>query len=131
MLTFYIQGRKITLELIQWSDFVSGSDPDPTYGRIDEETIINIERQSRSFWPSFLPGHFNVRRIEVPIPSNPTIYRRYSERGGVPYMDVRTQNMDMSQFPECFAGYKIFGINTFVPNESDTIEVRILVKKAE
>ena len=68
MLTFYIQGRKVTLEFRQWSDFVS--DPGSVMGEpIDFETVMNLERQSRSFWPSFLPGHFNSRRIQVPIPT--------------------------------------------------------------
>ena len=97
---------------------------------IDDETVINIERQSRSFWPTYLPGHFNQRRIQVPIPVNRT-YNRYDERGDAPFMDVRTQNFEMSQFPACFAGVTIYGIITFVPNQSDTIEVRILIKKSE
>ena len=128
MLTFYIQGRRITLEFRQMSELLPRGSESAEH--ITEDVITQLEHQSHSFWPTFLPEHFHQRRIQVRVPDRPIIFRRYNERGGVRYIDVRTQNLDMAQFPACFEGLSIFGINSFVPNESDTIEVHILIQKS-
>ena len=127
MLTYYLQGRRITLQFRQMSEVLSSGSDDPVH--VEDEIINRLEIETNAFWPGFFPGHFAQRGVQVQVPTNPVIYRRYNERGGVRYIDVRTQNLEMSQFPEAFNGLSIFGINTFVPNESDTIEVHILVQK--
>ena len=127
MLTYYLQGRRITLQFRQMSEILPSGSDDPVH--VEDEVINRLERETHAFWPTFLPGHFAQRGVQVRIPANPVIFRRYNERGGVRYIDVRTQNLGMSQFPDSFDGLSVFGINTFVPNESDTIEVHVLVQK--
>ena len=130
MLVYYLHGRRVSVDFSQPAELVRNF---VGVESITEEDIARIERESHAFWPQFLVNHFEQRNIplERPVHSIANFWATRIAPPPRPIVDCRTVALEMSQFPPCFEGITIFGINSFITNAFEPIEVHILCQKTE